>query len=400
MEKEQFWYQNLEGETIGPVSFKDLRDLVEGGEIDGLTRIFLEAHNKWTIVSEEPELSELMNIIANREDDILKANESSLVSKVAFEDVMHSNFGEPKSEDIVAPSKKKLTLDDLKKKEKKRLKRIEQKKKKRERWNEEVAKNNTSIYFTGIPSDATEEEVVEFFSKCGILKVDPYSGKAKVKLYKDESGNLKGDGVVTYALQPSVENAFKVLDQTEFRFGTGTRICLEPARFELKGDDFIPRKFPNTGKPLFSTRQLIEQKTSWNDGVDDGRGLRIVILKNVFDPKEAISDQNYYNDIREDILEECTKLGEIEKLTVFERNPEGVVAVRFRSPAAAESCIELMSGRWYGGRQLEAEFYDGKTDYRYKETEQERKERIKKFEEWLGADETADDGGVSFLDAY
>lgn len=36
-----------------------------------------------------------------------------------------------------------------------------------------------------------------------------------------------------------------------------------------------------------------------------------------------------------------------------------------------------MSGRWYGGRQLEAEFYDGKTDYRYKETEEERKERIK-----------------------
>ena len=76
---------------------------------------------------------------------------------------------------------------------------------------------------------------------------------------------------------------------------------------------------------------MIEQKTSWNDGVDDGRGLRIVILKNVFDPKEALSDPNYYEvcvetsiyrssdllcgkDIRVDMLEECSKLGEIEKV--------------------------------------------------------------------------------------
>ncbi|GJD08974.1 HIV Tat-specific factor 1 [Galdieria sulphuraria] len=375
-------------------------DLVERGEIDGLTRIFFEALDRWTVVSEEPELRELVELIASREDDSVKASEASLANNAALEDVLNDNIGEPNLERSNTSSKKKLTLEDLKKKERKRLKRAEQKKKKRERWNEEVAKNNTSVYFTGIPSDATEEEVVEFFSKCGILKVDAYSGKAKVKLYRDKLGYLKGDGVVTYALQPSVENAFKVLDQTEFRFGTGTRIHLEPARFELKGEDFIPRKVPNTGKPLFSTKQLIEQKTSWNDGVDDGRGLRIVILKKVFEPKEALTDPHYYEDIRKDMLEECSKLGEIEKLTVFERNPEGVVAVRFRSPAAAESCIELMTGRWYGGRQLEAEFYDGKTDYRYKETEEERKERIKKFEEWLGEDETADDGGVSFLDAY
>jgi len=396
---EQFWYQNLQGETIGPVSYEDLKNLAKTGEIDGLTRIFLGAQNKWTIVSEEPELRELMIIIAQKEEEVLNTTEQSIVDIVEHVRNDSEVVQEPKKGQGVS-AKKELTLEDLKKKEKKRLKRMEQKKKKRERWNEEAAKNNTSVYFTGIPSDATEEEVAQFFSKCGILKVDPYSGKEKVKLYRDERGELKGDGVVTYALRPSVENALRVLDQTEFRLGTGTRIHLEPARFQLKGQEFVPRKVPNTSKPLFSTKQLIEQKTSWNDGVDDGRGLRIVILKNVFDPKEALSDPNYYEDIRVDMLEECSKLGEIEKLTVFERNPEGAVAVRFRSPAAAESCIELMNGRWYGGRQLQAEFYDGKTDYRYKETEEEMKQRIQKFEEWLGVDETADDGGVDFLDAY
>lgn len=74
--------------------------------------------------------------------------------------------------------------------------------------------------------------------------MDAFSGKPKVKLYKDENGKLKGDGVVTYALQPSLENALKVLDETEFRLGTGMRVHLEPARFQLKGDQFVPKKTP------------------------------------------------------------------------------------------------------------------------------------------------------------
>lgn len=83
------------------------------------------------------------------------------------------------------------------------------------------------------------------------MKVDPYSGKEKVKLYRDERGELKGDGVVTYALRPSVENALRVLDQTEFRLGTGTRIHLEPARFQLKGQEFVPRKVPVSNEHFY-----------------------------------------------------------------------------------------------------------------------------------------------------
>jgi len=46
-----------------------------------------------------------------------------------------------------------------------------------------------------------------------------------------------------------------------------------------------------------------------------------------------------------------------------------------------------MNGRWFDGRKLEAEFFDGKTDYRYKQTEEEVAERRKNWEKWLESEE-------------
>ena len=46
-------------------------------------------------------------------------------------------------------------------------------------------KNNTSVYVTGLPDDATVEEVAEEFSKCGVVKIAD-DGTLKIKLYRYE----------------------------------------------------------------------------------------------------------------------------------------------------------------------------------------------------------------------
>jgi HIV Tat-specific factor 1 len=46
-------------------------------------------------------------------------------------------------------------------------------------------KNNTSVYVTGLPDDATPEEVAAEFSKCGVIKTTD-DGVPKIKLYKCE----------------------------------------------------------------------------------------------------------------------------------------------------------------------------------------------------------------------
>jgi hypothetical protein len=46
--------------------------------------------------------------------------------------------------------------------------------------------NNTSIYITGLPDDATVAEVAEEFKRCGIIR-DNDEGQPRVKLYRSVS---------------------------------------------------------------------------------------------------------------------------------------------------------------------------------------------------------------------
>ena len=80
-------------------------------------------------------------------------------------------------------------------------------------------KSTKWVYATGIPAGATEEEVADFFKKCGIIQLDIVSGKPRVKLYKDNHGKLKGDCAVAYEKRPSVDLAVQLLDGADFREG-------------------------------------------------------------------------------------------------------------------------------------------------------------------------------------
>ena len=42
-----------------------------------------------------------------------------------------------------------------------------------------------------------------------------------------------------------------------------------------------------------------------------------------------------------------------------------------------------MNGRWFGGRQITAEIWDGKTNFHVEETDKERKERLKEWGNYL-----------------
>lgn len=46
-------------------------------------------------------------------------------------------------------------------------------------------------------------------------------------------------------------------------------------------------------------------------------------------------------DIKEDIREECSKLGEVTNVILYDREPEGVVTVKFSEPEAARQCARV-----------------------------------------------------------
>jgi HIV Tat-specific factor 1 len=110
----------------------------------------------------------------------------------------------------------------------------------------------------------------------------------------------------------------------------------------------------------------------------------------MFTQDEADSDPNFFKDLEEDLNTECKKFGELSKVRIFERNPKGVVILIFVDHFDAVKCIEAMNGRYFAGHTLEADFYDGWSNYDVKETEEQIQKRIENFGKWIEGDEEDD----------
>lgn len=130
------------------------------------------------------------------------------------------------------------------------------------------------------------------------------------------------------------------------------------------------------------------------------KGLRIIVLKGIFSISRSQSsssteDENIeqlsdeaLNQIEQELRSRCSSFGAVEKITIFSKNRDGVVIVKFSQPAAASEAVGSLDGTIWGKetRRVIATFWDGVTDYSVREEEKERKEsekRHEEFGEWL-----------------
>nr|XP_033802207.1 HIV Tat-specific factor 1 [Geotrypetes seraphini] len=249
-------------------------------------------------------------------------------------------------------------------------------------FNVEEARN-PNVYVTGLPPDITEDEFVEIMSKCGIIMRDPQTEEYKIKLYKDKEGNLKGDGLCCYLKKESVGLALKLLDESEIR---GHKLHVELAKFQLKGA-YDASKKKKKCKDYKKKLSLQQKQLDWRPekklGANRMRHERVVIIRNMFHPNDFEEDPLVLNEIREDLRTECEKFGQVKKVLIFDRHPDGVASVSFKEPEECDMCIQTLHGRWFGGRQLHVETWDGVTDYQIEETSREREERLKGWETFL-----------------
>ncbi|XP_072301879.1 17S U2 SnRNP complex component HTATSF1 [Eucyclogobius newberryi] len=247
---------------------------------------------------------------------------------------------------------------------------------------------NTNVYVSGLPPDIGADEFAELMSKCGIVMKDPITEEYKVKLYKDKEGNLKGDGLCCYLKKESVELAVRLIDESEVR---GYRLHVEAARFELKGT-YDASKKKKKNKDHKKKLKLQQKQLDWRPekkGEVRKRHEKVVIIRNMFHPSDFEEDPLVLNEYREDLRTECEKFGEVKKVVIFDRHPDGVASVAFKEPDLADACILSFNGRWFGGRQLSAQPWDGTTDYQIEETSREREERLKGWSTFLETGEKA-----------
>jgi HIV Tat-specific factor 1 len=86
---------------------------------------------------------------------------------------------------------------------------------------------------------------------------------------------------------------------------------------------------------------------------------KIVVLKHMFTLEEIEKDPDLIEDIEDDTREECSKFGDVENVVLFDREPSGVITVRFATTSAAKACVRKMDGRAYECRYLEAKLSNG-----------------------------------------
>lgn len=241
---------------------------------------------------------------------------------------------------------------------------------------------NTAVYVTGLPRDVTVEEVREVFSrKCGVIAEEIDSGKPRIKLYTDEKGVFKGDALIVFFKAPSVDMAIMLLDDTEFRIGDSTngKMKVQAAESSYKrvqhNDGGEEKEKPKTSmkdkqKIIKKTQKLDARLADWSDDEPSSiletssRWDKVVILKHMFTLDELAEDPAAILDIKEDIREECSKLGEVTNVVLFDMEEEGVASVRFSNSEAARACVEVMDGRSFAGQKVVAYISEGKEHFK------------------------------------
>lgn len=104
---------------------------------------------------------------------------------------------------------------------------------------------NTAVYVTGLPLDTEADELVERFSKCGVIEEDD-RGEPKVKMYAKEDGTFSGEALVVYFKEDSVSLALNILDDAELRFGDpSTVMTVKKADFGHKAASGEPGSVPD-----------------------------------------------------------------------------------------------------------------------------------------------------------
>ncbi|KAF2292034.1 hypothetical protein GH714_000264 [Hevea brasiliensis] len=177
----------------------------------------------------------------------------------------------------------------------------------------------------------------------------------------------------------------QILDGTPLRPGGTVPMTVSQAKFEQKGDRFIPKKVDKKKKKKL--KQVEEKILGWG-GLDDKKVSipATVVLRYMFTPVEMRADENLRSELELDVKEECVKLGPVDSVKVCENHPQGVVLVKFKDRKDARKCIELMNGRWFGGRQINASEDDGLVNHTLVRDFDNDAERLEQFGAELEAD--------------
>lgn len=245
---------------------------------------------------------------------------------------------------------------------------------KKDEENEDKRKENKqgaqlSVVVSNLPVDVTIKQIIQFCSRVGVIGTHPDTGDDLILLNK-----MKKKAIVTYVYPEAANKAIEVLNNE--LFNDKVKVVVERALREpfdintFKSSMKMSRKFHSN---LGGEEEL---------GTEELKRLRIMVLKNVFQPNEMIKDPMLYGKIIKELTDVCSKFGKVTLVKPFENNVEGKCIVRFDDSQSCSIAVGDMDNTEIRGRIVSAEIWDGKNIVSAKETEEEYEERIKRFHDF------------------
>ncbi|KAH7080456.1 hypothetical protein BKA63DRAFT_407249 [Paraphoma chrysanthemicola] len=256
---------------------------------------------------------------------------------------------------------------------------------------------NRAIYVTNLPRDTNEVEINEVFSKYGIIDQGA-DGNKRIKMYTDDEGEFNGEALIVYFKKDSIKLAIELLDDYFFRIeeqNKGT-IRVKEADFSYKrnkdSEQIVSKMTRKDKKASERNRADLNRKLAeWSDNEEEvaevyapkkNKWAKVCIVKKAFTPEELDEDLDAYGDIKEDLEDGAKECGDFTKVTLFDKEPEGVATIRFREFESAEMFREKNNGRFYAGRRLEVTIAEDKPKFRKSKrgevdsSDEERLERV------------------------
>ncbi|KAK1922474.1 hypothetical protein DB88DRAFT_441521 [Papiliotrema laurentii] len=289
------------------------------------------------------------------------------------------------------------------------------------------APKKTAVWVTNLPPNTTLSTLASVFSKAGVLLIGD-DGEPRIKMYYDDDGKFKGEALVMYFKEGSVDLAITLLDDTELEMGAGFgNMRVRVADYEKSQTGNVPakesgkkdeneikdaaekkRKPPTAEEKLRMSKRIrkMQEKLTWHSDSDsddygaptggapkpgENRNNRVVVLKGMFKPSDLDKEPELLIELKEDVREEAETLGEVTSVVIYDKEEEGVMTIKFKDAVSAQACVMKMNGRWFDGRQISAAVYTGRERFKRSgagrmesgEGDEDEQQRLDKFAQWL-----------------
>lgn len=270
-------------------------------------------------------------------------------------------------EDAEIDKEEELNKMELKRLKKERLAELKQEiaQLKAQKQEKNQKDSTTAVFVSKLPDNVTKDELITVFSKFGLLAEDFATGEPRVKMYY-ENEVFKNEALIIYLNKESVDLAIEMLHDTSIR--PNSTISVEAAQFQESTESKSAMTEEQKKLMRQKKEQMKKKLSNWDDDHKTNkfeeikRKLfdKIVVVEGMFRPEELKQDSLLEMDLKDDIHEECEKLGignDITKVTIYEKKL--VVTIKFVKPESSMKCIKGFDGRHFDGLKLKAYSYNG-----------------------------------------